>query len=570
MRSSTLYLTLFLIAASVFGQNRTPLPEIRPNGIVKQLFVDGKPYIVLAGELHNSTASSVEYMKPVWNHLAQLHLNTVIGTVSWELIEPAEGKFEFSLVDAQIEEARRHNIRLVLIWFGTYKTALSSYTPLWVKSDRKRFPPMVLSPMPKHAPFIPLTGLALGQGGIGALTPLGEETLRADARAFKALMRHIKEFDPQHTVIMMQVENEPGCIGDSRDRSPLAEIAWAKTVPDDLMNFLNKHKGSLLPELTEVWGRNGYKSSGTWPEVFGSDEWADDVFMAYYAARFTGEVARAGKAELNLPMFVNAFQAIPGRFPGQYPSGGPNHRLLDVYHAAAPALDVLSPNAYGPNFKAIAALYARASNPLLIPETGPEVGNLFWAVGHYAALAWSPFGAVEDLKPDGQLAGGYSVLAGMIPQLAEWQAAGKMDAILGIEGEQSQPISLGGYRITLSKGGRRPALAPPLNTAGQPTAQPSPSGASAGLQFPSSSDTRPFAIVVNTAPNEFLFIGANGVPQFSADSPGPANVAIAAKEEGRYEGGKWVRVRRLNGDEAGNALPDVQIGLLRINLIRFD
>jgi hypothetical protein len=370
-------------------------------------------------------------------------------------------------------------------------------------------------------------------------------------------MRHIKDVDPQHTVVMMQVENEPGCIGDSRDRSPLAEAAWAKPVPAGLMDYLNQHKETLLPELKEVWSRNGYKSGGTWSEVFGNDEWAEDVFMAYYAGRFTGEVAKAGKAELNLPMFVNAFQAIPGRFPGEYPSGGPNHRLLDVYHAVAPALDVLSPNAYGPNFKATTALYARAGNPLLIPETGTEVGNLFWAVGHHAALAWSPFGALEDLNPEGQLGQAYKLLSDMMPELTRWQAASKMDAILMTEGDQPQPLSLAGYRITLARPRRR----------GAPGAAPSAAPAAAQ---PSPNDTRPFAIVVNTAPNEFLFIGANGVPEFAVDSPGPANFAIASKEEGRYENGKWVRVRRLNGDEAGNGLPETRIGFLKINLIRFD
>src|SRR5262249_6141279 len=158
--------------------------EIRQNGAVKQLFVDGKPFIMLSGELHNSTASSMEYLKPVLHNLEALHLNTVISTVSWELTEPQEGSFDFSLVDAQINEARVRNLRLVLIWFGTYKTAHSSYVPRWVKADRKRFPPMVLSAHPKHQPFIPLGGLAVGDGGVGALTPLGEETLKADGRAF--------------------------------------------------------------------------------------------------------------------------------------------------------------------------------------------------------------------------------------------------------------------------------------------------------------------------------------------------------------------------------------------------
>lgn len=557
-------------AGASLAQKPAALPEIRQNGAVKALFVDNKPFVMLSGELHNSTASSVEYMKPVWNNLAALHLNAVIGTVSWELTEPEENKFDFSLVDAQIAESRRHNMRLALIWFGTYKTAQSSYVPRWVKADRKRFPPMVLSPNPKHPAMFPLAGLSVGDGGVGALTPFSEETMKADGKAFRALMRHIKEFDPQHTVIMMQVENEPGCIGDTRDHSPLSEAAYTKPVPADLMSFLTKNKATLLPELHQVWGRNGYKTTGTWPEVFGTDEWADDVFMGYYAARFTGEVARTGKAELNLPMFVNGFLAIPGRFPGEYPSGGPVHRLIDIYHAAAPALDVISPNLYGSDFKGISALYARAGNPLLIPETGASAGNLFWAIGHHAALCWSPFGAMETLNPEGQIGQSYQILSDLMPQLSEWQAAGRVDAMLVVEGEQSQPLSLGGYKITLARPNRRGmAGAPPAGPAapgGGASAAPTPPGLGAAPP----SDTRPFAIVINTAADEFLIIGANGAPKFTVDSPGPSSVAIAAKEEGRYHNGKWVRIRRLNGDEMNNGLPDSTIGVMKINLVRFE
>jgi hypothetical protein len=548
-------LLIFAGCSLAMAQNSAaPLPEIRQNGAVKQLFVDGKPFIMLSGELHNSTASSVEYLRPVLKNLAAMHLNTVIGTVSWELTEPEEGRFDFSLVDAEINEARARNLRLVLIWFGTYKTAHSSYVPRWVKADRERFPPMVLSPHPKHPAFIPLGGLEVGDGGIGALTPLGEETLKADARAFRALMRHIREFDPQHTVIMMQVENEPGIMGDSRDRSQLAEAAWSKPVPADLMDYLNRNKATLLPETKEVWGRNGRKPGGTWSEVFGDDEWADDLFMGYYAGRFTGEVAKAGKAELNLPMFVNGFLAIEGRFPGQYPSGGPVHRLLDIYHAAAPSLDVIGPNLYAPDFKGVSALYARAGNPLLVPETGPTAGNLFWAIGRHAALGWSPFGSLEDMNPDGQIGQAYKILSGLMPEIAAAQAAGKIGAILVTGSDRPEALSLGGYRISLAQPARR---------GGPPPAAPQPAGAAP-------SDTRPFAIVINTAPDEFLLIGANGAPKFVVDSPGPANVAIVSKEEGRWENGKWIRVRRLNGDEVTNGLPNTRIGLMKINLLRFD
>ena len=126
---------------------------------------------------------------------------------------------------------------------------------------------------------------------------------------------------------------------------------------------------------------------------------------------------------------------------------------------------------------------------MLIPETGAVTGNLFRAVGHHAALAWSPFGAVETMKP-GQLSDAYKVLSGVMPQLTRWQADGRVDAILVAEGEAVKPLSFGGYRVSLAAKARR----------GQAPA----------------SDTRPFAIVVNTAPEEFLFIGGNGVPKFRA------------------------------------------------------
>lgn len=558
MRELSLSLAVLLLGTGIiYGQKAAPLPEIRQNGAVQQLFVDNQPFIMLSGELHNSTASSVASLKPVWDNLAALHLNTVIGTVSWELMEPEEGRFDFSLVDAQIQEARQRSMRLVLIWFGTYKTAHSSYVPLWVKANRQRFPPMVLKPRPNRHTLIPLEGLAVGEGGIGALTPFGEETLKADAHAFRALMRHIREVDPQHTVLMMQVENEPGSFGDSRDRSPLAEAAWTQPVPAELMKYLLQHKATLLPELQEIWSRNGSKSAGTWAEVFGSDERAEEIFMGYYAGRFVGAVTKAGKAELNLPMFVNAFLVIPGLFPGQYPSGGPVHRLIDVYHAAAPALDVLSPNAYAPDFKETCALYHRAGNPLLIPETGTMTGNLFWAVGHHAALAWSPFGALETWKPDSQLGNAYKVLSSLMPQLTRWQAEGKVDAILTAEGEEAKPLSLGGYKITLAK--------PRASASADQTPAQAPAASAPPLV-----DKRPFAIVINTAPDEFLFVGGNGVPKFAIDSPGPGHVAAARKEEGRYEDGRWMAGRRLNGDEVGQGLPEAGIGMLKIKLIRFD
>ena len=389
---------LLLCSALVVGAQVAPLPQIRPNGEGKLLFVDNKPFIMLAGELHNSSASNSAYMKPIWDKLSSLHLNTVVGTASWELVEPEEGKFDFALVDDQINEARQRNIKLVLIWFASWKNSGSSYVPYWVKADRKRFPRMVLKVRPSDSSMGARIATMMEQNETVPVSPLGEETLKADSRAFRALMRHIKQVDPQHTVVMMQIENESGSLGSSRDHSEAAEAAWAKPVPADLMNYLIKNKATLLSEIQEVWGRNGSKASGTWSEVFGSDEWADEVFNAYYIAHFIGEVAKAGKAELNIPMYANAWLNLAPcmKLPGQYPSGGPVDRVMDVYRAAAPSLDLLAPDIYVDDFKGACALYTRSGNPLFIPEARDQAGNLFWAFGNHAALGWSPFG-IEDL-----------------------------------------------------------------------------------------------------------------------------------------------------------------------------
>ncbi len=556
----SLFLFTVLTCATLHAAS---LPQIRQNGEVKQLFVDDKPFIMLAGELHNSSASSVEYMEPIWDRLSELHLNTVIGTASWELVEPEEGKFDFSLVDSEISEARQRKLRLVLIWFGTWKNAGSSYVPRWVKADRKRFPPMVLKIRPDGG-LATFLAKDMEQRGTEPLSPFGKETLKADARAFRALMKHIREIDPQHTVVMMQVENEVGSVGDSRDRSSLAEGAWGEPVPANLLNYLSKHKATLLPEIHDLWGKNGFKEKGTWDEVFGKDEWADEVFMAYYMGRYINTVVEEGKAELNIPMYVNAWLGPQpeAELPGEWPSGGPVAGVMDVYRAAAPSLDVFAPDIYIPDFKGTCALYSRSDNPLFIPEAQDRAGNLFWALGHHAALGWSAFG-IEDLNPEGQVAQAYKLLSEILPQFAEWQAAGKVNAILVAEGEKSTPISLGGYKISLSGG----------TGLGSETKSDSAAEIAGGVSLGSralANDKRPFAIVVNTAPDEFLFIGANGDPGFALDG-GSGEVIVSSKDEGHFEHGSWIPGRRINGDELYNSgLPKSRIGMLKVRLIHVE
>ena len=198
------------------------LPHLEKRGAATQLIVDGKPFLMLSGELHNSSSSSLEYMKPIWPKLAALGLNTVVTPLSWELIEPEEGHYDFTLVDGLLQQARQSHQRIVFLWLATWKNGVSSYAPVWVKQDTRRFPRVIER-----------------GSAVETLSPQGSATLDADARAFTALMRHIKEVDSRdHTVVMMQMENEVGVLGDTRDHSETANRAFTAAAPAELTAYL--------------------------------------------------------------------------------------------------------------------------------------------------------------------------------------------------------------------------------------------------------------------------------------------------------------------------------------------
>ena len=319
----TFCLYAFIGCLALAAQIASPeIPHLRKQGTATQLIVDGQPFLVLAGELTNNSATSVEYMKPIWAKLVEAKLNTVLATVAWNQVEPQEGKFDFSVVDGIIRDARSHNLRLVLLWFASWKNGLSSYPPDWVKRDFERFPRAQIA----------------GGQSIELLSPLGDANRDADARAFAALMRHVKAVDGQrHTVIMIQVQNEVGMHGDSRDRSPAANRAFAGPVPKELMDYLQMHKETLIPEFRQVWEAAGFKTSGTWEEVFGKSAVTDGIFMAWNYARYIGRVAEAGKAEYPIPMFVNAALYGIGRGPNpaeRWPPLGPRDGRLESRRAA--------------------------------------------------------------------------------------------------------------------------------------------------------------------------------------------------------------------------------------------
>jgi hypothetical protein len=90
------------------------LPVMRHTDAGAQLIVDGKPYLILGGELGNSSAGTAAEADAVLPKLAAMHLNTVLMPVAWDQIESTEGTFDFNILDHWIHVAREQHLHLVL------------------------------------------------------------------------------------------------------------------------------------------------------------------------------------------------------------------------------------------------------------------------------------------------------------------------------------------------------------------------------------------------------------------------------------------------------------------------
>jgi len=421
-------------------------PTLKRHGQSSQLIVDGKPFLILGGELSNSAASSAAYMASVWPKFRAAHLNTVLTPVSWQLIEPKEEQFDFSSVDALLAGARRNQLHLVLLWFGAWKNSMSSYAPSWVRRDQARFPRVQLPD-------------GRGEEILSAFSP---EVLAADRKAFVALLRHLKALDAKtHTVLMVQVENEIGMLPTARDHGPLANSAYAAEVPGELMSHLEAHRATLVPSLRERWEANGSRASGTWEQVFGPGPATEEIFTAWSYAGYVEALTQGGKRAYPLPMYANVALNRPGKAPGEYPSGGPLPHLIDIWKAGAPSLDLLAPDIYFRDFTDIVVRYDRPDNTLFIPEQGRAsmgelTANALFALGEHKAIGYSPFAVDEMSGADAMSLGPtYAVLTALLPDIPEAQAAGRIRgakppvAYDGTVDVLPQKLDLGSYRLTV-------------------------------------------------------------------------------------------------------------------------
>ncbi|HEY3329775.1 MAG TPA: DUF5597 domain-containing protein [Capsulimonadaceae bacterium] len=533
----------------------TRLPHLATVNGATRLIVGGQPVLLLGGELHNSSASSLDYMeREVWGRIEALNCNMILPTISWELVEPEEGRFDFSLVDGLIEQARDHNVFLVPLWFGAYKNAQSNYAPAWVKRDLARFPRAEATPGTR----------------IETVSVLSRELRYADAKAFAAVMRRIRELDPEGTtVVMMQVENEVGLLRGSRDHCALAREAYESDVPTALISYLSLHRDTLQPGLRTLWDTNGAREHGAWRDVFGDGWQGDEVFMAWHFAQYCGAVGAAGIAEHPIPMYANAWLVQnDGQPAGDYPSGGPVASMIDIWRAAAPNMAFLAPDIYLPDFAAECARYTVSGNPLFIPEMTrglAAAASALYAVGEHAAIGVAPFGidsiGVADLAPAiiapedagnpvvAIVAGAHSQSSGSGPSAAKllqttYRLLGDMAPVLqGVDAANVRGVienatvdvspdmivDLGGYRILVQ-------WANPGKPRDAKLYHENPFVCGGG-------------IIALVEPGVFVIAGFGFRVRFSCpDEPGSV-VEYLSIDDGDYCDGKWMAGRRLNGDE---------------------
>ncbi|MYM24822.1 beta-galactosidase [Duganella sp. FT135W] len=522
--------TLSFMMAAAGAAAASEIPQIVKKDGRFALMVDGAPFVILGGQAQNSSNYPLALNK-VFAAIKDMNANTLEIPVAWEQIEQVEGKFDFSYVDTLVAEARKNKVKLVLLWFGTWKNTGANYAPEWVKFNNARFPRMVSK-----------------DGKITyCLSPQGEETLKADKKAFVALMDHIKKIDEaQRTVIMMQVENEVGTYGFARDYAPKAEAQFNQPVPAVVL----AHKKSPVP----------LAASGTWKQVYG--DYADEYFHAYSIASYIEEIAKAGRAVYNLPMYVNNSQRDSTEDPikpwhENFASGGPTYDVIDIYRAAAPHIDFAGPDIYGPDWKKFTASlnhFQRKDNPLMVPEmsNAPEYVRYTWLVLGRGAIGFSPFGidyadysnyplghkATDKtmVEPFGKI---YAAFRPMERQWAKWSFEGRTYGVAEGDDRQPQTLDMKGWKATISfrewQFGEREYF---KHIKDLPAGTESPNGGAAIAQI---------------SDNEFIIIGQRARVKIDHAEGKPS--MWARVEEGHYDAaGKWIMERNWNGDQTDYGL----------------
>ena len=543
-------LTTLLLSLLTVGAQAQQNPRLeRCGNSTARIVANGKPMLMIGGELGNSSASTPDDVKRTFSHLHQMGLNTVLVPLSWELIEPQEGAFDMSSLDTILNEARLNELKVVLLWFGAWKNSMSCYAPEWFKRDLKRFP---RAHTPEGKP-------------VEEASSLSKNVLEADKRAFCRIMQHLRDHDAQEqTVIMVQVENEIGMIEVPRDYSADATRMYQSAVPQQLTDYLKKYQKSLHPYLKEKLQPKA-QAGANWPQLFGDDIYTEEIFQTWTYATYVEQIAKAGRDIYNLPMYVNVALNSRDRKPGQYPSGGPLAHLIDLWHCGAPSIDVLGVDIYDKGIKSWLSKYHLPNNPLFVPEIRLDDKDAMYALyafGHHGAMGFCPFSIEDyplttatnandwkqmDLSQDDQLnafstvgssrsplVASYRLLRQAEPLILERQGTKDMDAVL-LDNEQREAeiVTPDGIRLTVKHS---------YTLGWEPGAK--------DAAWPETA-----CIILRLAKEDYLVIGSGVVVTFSpAESSatwqkGDKRIGLAKCEEVEIVDGRQQIVRHLNGDQ---------------------
>ncbi len=378
---------LLLVGLVTAAGYAVEIPHLQKKHGAWQLIVDGKPFLMRGGEFANNVYEApkdLPGLPAMLDAYKSYDLNTLLVPISWRSLEPQDGTFDFRMIDTLIEECRKRDLRVVVLWFGAIKNGGLHYAPSWVIKDRERF---FRAKWPTGKDTY-------------AVSPFCEAAWQADRRAFVRLMERIKEKDTgKFTVIMIQPENETGCqeIDETRDHCTAADKAWDAPVPEHLVKYLVAHDGQLVEWLQRVWTRAGKRTAGTWPEVFGSGTDGQKIFMSYYIGRFIEQVASAGKSIHPLPMFINDWLGDLDS-PGG-PIGGPEFHVMDIFRVTTPSAAACVPDIYQENFKAWVTAFDQKDNPILIPEARSDARaaqQCWYTFFQHDGLLFSPYMLVPN------------------------------------------------------------------------------------------------------------------------------------------------------------------------------
>jgi hypothetical protein len=477
-----------------------------------RLLVDGRPFLILGLQWDCDSCFSSEEMNSLFPHAAALGANTAALPLYWREVEPVPNHYDFSMLDERLRQAKANGLRVILLWFATWKNACAFYAPDYIRDDPSTYP------------------RALDHTGrqMVSLCPSAATTWQRDRAALTAVMGHLRDVDDAHTVIMVQVENEPGILGSDRCYCPTCTARFT------------------VDKWEEKWGTH-----------------AAEAFSAASIAQYIDHLAAEAKAIYPLPLYVNvALPPAVGGIPGQYFSGGAVPEMLDLFREHLHHIDLVAPDIYTPgyrDFRRLCQIYSAKGNPLYIAEhsttpQGRAERNVFYAIGQYGALGFDPW-AIDTCWPDRELAPPL-----VDPIGREWgpQAYWLRDSYVAIA-RAIEPI-------VAAQGTKR------LFTCVQEPAEHKTGWAAQGCDLLISYHQTEGAgrgLLIQQAPNEFLLVGVGFSVQFRRPRPSGEALAVVSAEWGRYEGEHWITlhpVRRERDEALGAPIPLVEPGAVRVIL----